>query len=121
MEQLVLVLRNWRNIPKPDFWKDDKAQLTVDLAAFEPVFQTFRNSYKLVLPVEESTYTQIEVLIATVWGKPVKTLHVSRNDLEVTGTMRRTVENAHLSVSQVSNIEYYYLTSYLYRLTMFIF
>ena len=106
MEQLVLVLRGWKSIPKPDIWKDDQTQqLTIELAAFEPVFQNFRSSYKLFLPVEESTYTQIEELIATVWGKPIKTLYVSRSDLEVTGVMRQTVENAHISVSQVSSIE----------------
>ena len=101
-----MVLRNWRNIPKPDFWKEDKSQqLTAELAAFEPAFQIFRSSYKVFLPVEESTYSQVEELIARVWGKPIKTLHVSRNDLEVMGTMRRMVENARISVSQVSSIK----------------
>ena len=101
LKQLLSVLHNWRDIPKPDFWKDEALELSVDLDVFKPVFQTFRRSCKLCLPVEESTFVQVEELIATVWEKPIKTLYVSRSDLEVTGIMRRIVENAHTSVSQV--------------------
>lgn len=103
-------LRNWRNIPKPDFWKVDNAQeeTTAELATFETAFQTFRCSYKLVFPVEDSTYTGVQELIATVWGEPIKTLFVSRNDLEVTRIMRRTVENAQMSINQVQNMDVEY-------------
>ena len=98
---LVSQLHNWRDIPKPDFWKDEAQELSTGLDAFEAVFQTFGSSCALRLPVEDTTYSQVEGLIDTVWGKPIETLYASRNDMEVTGIMRRVVENAQLSSTQV--------------------
>ena len=85
----------------PDFWKDMASERTAGLDAFESVFQNFRSCYKLCLPLEDVTYQQVKELIAATWEKPIRTLYVSRNHLEMIGVMRRTVENACVSANQV--------------------
>ena len=105
LEELSLLVHNWRKIPKPDFWSDKAENATHKLAAFETVFKVFGSAHKVCLPVEDSTHEQVEELIATAWDRPIATLYVSRNDLEVVGVMRRTVENAHAAAGQVCTIK----------------
>ena len=100
--QLVSSLHNWRNIPLPsDFELDDQTKRNQE-STLDAAFQTFCSSCNLRLPLDETTYGQLEKLVGAVWDKPIKTLFLSRYAMEVTGIMRQTVENVLTSVNQVN-------------------
>ena len=53
---------------------------------------------------DEFNTQPLEILVELVWSKPIHTLYMCRNDLEITGILRRAVYHLTAAISQVSKI-----------------
>lgn len=119
-------MNGWKEIPKPDYWESQDeeeefgshgasganpshkatdfytiTQQTIGYIHGPDPGPTPNPSLDKYLSTKMVDGAELMSLVAHVWNRPLDTLYVARHDLELAGSMRRTVDNTHRALTQV--------------------